>query len=458
MQEHKWKRGRITLLIVSLLLWQSGLLAQPAGYYDAASGKTGTDLQQALHDIIDNHTAQSYTYLWTAFQSTDKKDDGYVWDMYSDIPGGSPVYNYTFVTDQCVNYSGEGDCYNREHSFPKSWFNDATPMYTDLFHLYPTDGYVNGRRNNYPYGETDHPTWTSTNGSKLGPCDYQGYNGTIFEPIDEYKGDLARTYFYMATRYYGEDSAWPGSEMVDGAQPLPWALTMLMEWHRNDPVSSKETDRNNAVYAIQKNRNPFIDHPEFVDAIWGEVVEPKDTVAPLIDSLEVTDASNITLWFSEILDNTTSMIAANYSLDNGAVVSAVGYNGLDFSSVILDVEGLKNGEYTLTVNGVADEAGNVTEDLSFSFTSDILGIRSNSADFSIYPNPASEMLEIRLSSAINSPVEIKLYAVSGMLVRNEKFPAGEQVFYFSVSDLQQGYYLLKGIVEGEVFIRKLIVE
>ncbi|MFN8241240.1 MAG: endonuclease [Bacteroidales bacterium] len=243
--------------------------AQPAGYYLSAEGKTGTQLQQALHDIIDNQTPLTYTALWTAFQVTDKKSTGKVWDMYSDKPGTTPAYTYTFVTDQCGNYSAEGDCYNREHSFPKSWFNDLEPMYTDLFHLYPTDGYVNGKRSNYPFGTTNSPSWTSTNGSRLGPSSYPGYSGIVFEPINEYKGDFARTMFYMAVRYYGEDSGWAGSDMVTGSQLKDWALKMCLEWHKNDPVSSKETARNEAVYGQQGNRNPFIDNPSYADLIWG---------------------------------------------------------------------------------------------------------------------------------------------------------------------------------------------
>jgi endonuclease I len=256
------------LLFFSVLLSVS-LTAQPAGYYNSASGLTGSALQQSLHDIIDNHVERTYGDLWTDLQSTDKKSDGKVWDMYSDKPSGTPAYTYIFVTNQCGNYNSEGDCYNREHSFPKSWFNDLTPMYTDLFHLYPTDGYVNGVRGNYPFGETNSPTWTSTNGSKLGNSSYPGYTGIVFEPVDGYKGDFARSYFYMAVRYFGEDSGWTGSAMVDGAQPVAWAIKMLMEWDLADPVSAKETDRNNAVYAIQGNRNPFIDNTTFANRIWG---------------------------------------------------------------------------------------------------------------------------------------------------------------------------------------------
>lgn len=270
-------RMKYYLLYSLLVLKFTSISAQPAGYYDSASGLTGSSLQQTLHDIIDNHTVATYTDLWTHFQSTDKRSDGKVWDMYSDIPSGTPAYLYTFVTNQCGDYNSEGDCYNREHSFPKSWFGgEISPMYTDLFHLYPTDGWVNGKRGNFPFGITSSATWTSTNGSKLGNCSYTGYSYEIFEPVNAYKGDFARSYFYMAVRYYGEDSGWPGSDMVTGSQPKAWALKMLMEWDVADPVSPKETSRNNAVYAIQGNRNPFIDNTSYANLIWGSTIGTED--------------------------------------------------------------------------------------------------------------------------------------------------------------------------------------
>lgn len=262
-------RQKYRLLVISFWLASVVLYAQPAGYYLSADGKTEIVLQLALHNIIDNHTVVTYTSLWTHFLSTDKKSDGTVWDMYSDKPGGTAAYIYTFVADQCGNYSGEGDCYNREHSFPKSWFNDLDPMYSDMNHLVPTDGWVNNKRSNYPFGVTASPTWTSTNGSKLGISSYPGYTGVVFEPISAYKGDFARIILYMAVRYYGEDSGWPGSDMVTGSQPKDWAIKMLLEWNVNDPVSQKEKDRNEAVYLIQGNRNPFIDNAGYANLIWG---------------------------------------------------------------------------------------------------------------------------------------------------------------------------------------------
>lgn len=261
----------LPLLFVAFLFFHvSGQI--PSGYYDPANGLTGTQLQSALHNIIKNHTVKSYDYLWTAFETTDDKPNGTVWDMYSDIPGGTPPYVYHFGSDQCGSYNGEGDCYNREHSFPQSWFGSQSPMVSDLFHIYPTDGYVNGHRSNYPFAKVGSASWTSENGSKVGECSTTGYSGTVFEPRDEYKGDFARSYFYMSVRYYQEDSGWPGSDQTNGAQLKPWALQLMLHWSGVDPVSTKETDRNNAIYGMQHNRNPFIDHPEFAYAIWGNPV------------------------------------------------------------------------------------------------------------------------------------------------------------------------------------------
>ncbi|MBT3824313.1 MAG: T9SS type A sorting domain-containing protein [Candidatus Marinimicrobia bacterium] len=312
----------ILLTFLSTTLW-----AQiPNGYYNDASGLTGTSLQQALHDIIDNHTVVSYSSLWTHYQTTDVKPNGKVWDMYSHNPDGDQPYEFTFVSDQCGNYGGEGDCYNREHSWPKSWFNDVSPMNTDIFHVVPSDGYVNGQRGNYPYGEVSSPTWTSASGSKKGPNTYPGYSGTVFEPIDTYKGDFARAYFYMSTRYFNEDGNWPGSPMADGAQLEQWAQDMMMEWHTEDPVSQKEIDRNDDIYNfVQNNRNPFVDHPTYVDLIWGVPPDlpasPGDFVAD-----EITETS-LSLSWSDNSDNESGF----YIYQDNERIATLGTNTIDYS-------------------------------------------------------------------------------------------------------------------------------
>ncbi|MBL0144731.1 MAG: endonuclease [Chitinophagaceae bacterium] len=192
----------------------------------------------------------------------------------------------------------EGDCYNREHSTPQSWFSSASPMVSDAHHIFPTDGKVNGMRNNYPYGEVTSATFTSLNGGKLGTgINNFGYTSTVFEPINEYKGDFARAALYMAVRYEDQiiSQNWSNKGNGDDVflstadEPIAatrqlqiyddWFIKLLYKWHTQDPVSQKEIDRNNVIYAQlitdgastkkQGNRNPFIDHPEFVAAIWG---------------------------------------------------------------------------------------------------------------------------------------------------------------------------------------------
>lgn len=257
----------------------------PPGYYDSAVGLYGDALRAALHQILTGHTQLSYSGLWTAFYTTDDKPNGKVWDIYSDVPGGTPPYEYTFGVDQGGTGASEGQGYNREHTWPTSWYGSTSvPMYTDLFVVYPVDAYVNTRRSNNPYGEVATPTWTSLNGSKLGPNTYPGYSGTVFEPIDEYKGDLARNYFYVTARYYTEDAGWSSSPMTNGADIEPWAVAMLLQWHEQDPVSAKEIERNSAVFALQGNRNPFIDHPEWAARLYetGTGVETPARVAVLL--------------------------------------------------------------------------------------------------------------------------------------------------------------------------------
>lgn len=256
-------------LISLLLLVATGATAQaPEGYYTDANGKTGASLKTALFRIIGPHTNIGYDGLWGAYKKTDRRADGKLWDMYS------CTTNYEIGgSAQGKNYKQEGDAYNREHSVPQSWFNEASPMKADIFHVYPTDGYVNNRRSNYPFGETTGDKYKSEGGfSKLGQSTRKGYSGIVFEPNDEYKGDFARTYFYMATCYEDRINGWSGEVFGHGSYPgmASWCVDMFLEWAENDPVSQKEIDRNNAAYAVQGNRNPYIDFPGLEQYVWGD--------------------------------------------------------------------------------------------------------------------------------------------------------------------------------------------
>lgn len=247
----------------------------PAGYYNAANGLTGEPLLEALHNIISNDVHTTYSGLWNSFKSTDARLDSTnkVWDIYSYSPNTPPKYSYTFTVDQCGEYNGEGDCYNREHLWPQSWFNESTNTSkprTDLHHIYPTDGWVNGQRGNNPFAKvkTSGNPQIFKNGAKLGASATPGYTGMAYEPVDEYKGDIARAMLYMSVRYHDEDQNWESSNMTDKSVLKPWAITLLLQWHQEDPVSQKEISRNDSIYVIQSNRNPFIDNPDFALMIW----------------------------------------------------------------------------------------------------------------------------------------------------------------------------------------------
>jgi endonuclease I len=261
----------------------SGGTSNLSDYYKSAENLTGFTLKTELFNIINGHTTQSYGDLWTFYTANELdsyyENDGTILDIYSESPNSSDSYIFTSVSDQCGNYSGESDCYNREHSFPRSWFGGAVnPMNTDVHHIFATDGYVNSKRSSYPYGEVSSAIYTSANGSKVGSASSSlGYSGTVFEPIDEFKGDLARAYFYMATRYENNIVGWDSNSIYadavlngSGDQVFEaWYLSMLKSWHTQDPVSQKEIDRNEAAYSHQGNRNPFVDYPSFAGEIWG---------------------------------------------------------------------------------------------------------------------------------------------------------------------------------------------
>ncbi len=269
------------LLSFVLSLVMGGVWAQgPNGsgeYYKAADGKCGAELKTALFNIIKlpNTAPISYDDLWAAYRTTDKRADGYVRDWYS------PTNNYKFGKkseggDQAGNYTNEGDAYNREHTVPKSWFNEGKPMYSDIVHVVPTDGKVNGMRSNWPFAEVINVTWSSKNNyCLLGTSKMSGYSGTAFEPNDEIKGDLARIYFYMATCYENQCATWTkgeGSAVFSNENKglKNWVVNMMMDWSQRDPVDNVETNRNNAVKETQGNRNPFVDYPGLEEYIWGD--------------------------------------------------------------------------------------------------------------------------------------------------------------------------------------------
>ncbi len=302
---------RILHSFLLTLITISALAQVPPGYYNNATG-TGAALKTQLKAIItDGHQDHGYNGLWTGYATTDRdyyyENDGSILDIYSERPTAADPYNFIYNTNRCGNYSNEGDCYNREHIVPQSLFNEDSPMKNDIHFIRATDGKVNGVRSNYPFGKVGTATFTSLNGSKLGNSVSVGYGGTVFEPIDEFKGDVARMIFYFVTRYETQLSGFSSGDMLGGsAYPglQTWELNQLLAWHNLDPVSPAEIGRNNASYNYQGNRNPYIDNPNYVNLVWG--TPTTDTQAPTAPTNLVANnptASSVALSWTASTDN-----------------------------------------------------------------------------------------------------------------------------------------------------------
>ena len=296
------------------------------------------ELKTALWNIIKSPSVVSYSGLYEAYKKTDTRPDGYVRDWYSDST------SYTHGVSNKGNYSKECDMYNREHSVPQSWFNEASPMKSDVVHVIPTDGYVNNRRSNYPFGEVGRVTYQSYHGySKLGSCKTAGYTGTVFEPNDEIKGDIARIYFYMATCYEDKIKQWTGGIFGDEKYPglCQWTLDMMIRWSKQDPVDARETARNNAVQEVQSNRNPFVDYPGLEDYVWGN----KKELAFSYDQYDGTIIPDSILpdTIPEIIPDTIPDVAQSCTIMLNNEFFGVNWNGAKPSNSENVLEGSSNG-------------------------------------------------------------------------------------------------------------------
>lgn len=357
--------------------------ASASSYWDSWATTNASTISSGGIDFLDilqtkinsNTTHLSYAQLWTAYRDSDvvPGTTNKIWDMY----GGC---DFTYSTDQCGNYSKAGDCYNREHSVPKSWFNgsESDNGYTDLVHLVPTDGYINNIRTNNAFGEVDtsksYDKWTIASKTS-GGVNYQvagesrsgspkSINGksisatTVFEPDDQYKGDFARIYMYFATRYGGTSkhaTSDDGGKIFSNTHSdakvymTDYGLELVRKWHVLDPVSDKETDRNDVIQSKQGNRNPFVDHPEWADKIFGSnyaETHGGDTPTPVTHTVTITGDSTVevgdTLTLSASCTQSDS-ITWSSSNEDLATVSSTGV-----------VTGIAAGEVTITATCVGE--------------------------------------------------------------------------------------------------------
>lgn len=359
-------------------------------YYASANGKSGNSLYNALNTITNvGFSSLGYDGAITAYQSSDvyptdpthpdynASKAGKLWDMYG-------ACSFT-LGDECGNYQGECDCYNREHSIPKSWWGGGkNDMYSDIFHLVPTDGYVNNRRSAYAFGEVQNVTY-SYNGCKLGSSKSSistdretllgtsaSCSGTVFEPKEDYKGDFARGYLGMIAKYSNTSysiTSGNGGLIFEAFKSTShfgltqYGIVLLMKWHREDPVSRKEIDRNNGIQQTQGNRNPFIDYPYLAEYIWGEKAGQTvnmENLLPSTDPAFIPGVSNG--WRDGSAPATQTKYGVTWSVDGDeSLVDSIAENK---SITVLPAEPVSCSEesevfmgWTDTpISGIADEA------------------------------------------------------------------------------------------------------
>lgn len=416
------------LLALTALPYVMSQAEVPAGYYSNLKGKSESALKTALYNIIHNQSQQqTYNGLPSFFRRTDvRPGTNYWWDMYSDMDVLTSIQFGTYM--------------NREHSLPKSWWGGNTniPAYTDINHLYPGEAKANQAKSNYPLGEIKAGvTPKFTNGvSQVGMGVNSGGAEYVFEPANEYKGDFARTYFYMVTCY--QNMSWTNTcQVKNGVYPSlqQWAIDLLLKWHRADPVSQKEQDRNEQVYLIQANRNPFIDYPELVEYIWGDKkgqpYNPAETPEPAGNAVLITPPNKMALDFNQVATGHTAQ-------------SLLQFRGESMKHPLtLSVSGVNRSFFKVSTTSVGASAANAESGTWVTVTYSPTSVGSHTARLIItmderdFPNEMSRVVELK-GECLEVPTLTQLTATPASDITSSGFRANWEETTDDVID----YYVL----------------
>ena len=459
-------------LLLTAFLCNSIIAQPPANYYNNAAGKSCASLKTALSTITTTgNNPRSYSSLWTQYISTDIKprtvgtgSANVIYDIYSSVPNGTDPYQFTPSTNQCGTYSVEGDCYNREHSVPQAWFNGNTSSAgpaTDYLHIYPTDGKVNGKRDNYIYGEVATANWTSLNGSKLGSSANAGFTGNVFEPLDSFKGDLARSFLYFVTRYETDMPTFGAIALAAqsfAANTFPSIkieyIKLMIKWHNLDPVSAKELARNNAAYSFQSNRNPYIDHPEYVDLVWN-------SSCPGLSALPV----DIVYFTGKLNGNYLNLnweVGTETNLLNYEVESS--FNGTNFNKIAtVEAKNMHTYSYTQSAEKIrgrrayyrikkVDKNGKYTYSEVFT-----IHIPLNTK-FTVYPNPAKNFININFNNITAISSQLIITDLAGKTVLSKSITTQNGSALVGTNNLVNGVYFVQLKINNEILVSKLVIE
>ena len=447
----------------------------PPGYYNSASGLNCQALKTALRNIV---TSGQVTLAYGQLDNiqmpvvdTIRTDDGsssMIWDIYTNNNSGPEPYFFNSSQTTPGGFCGattptvDGTCWNKEHTFPRAWFASAYPAFADLFIVRPTDYRINSRRASYPYATVSAPTYQFPVAGtypgypmppnpvldKLGPSSASGVSIPIaWEPADAVKGDLARAYFYVLTRYENDLNGWVTANNGSGIEKvvdvlnsvypsfhLPY-LAMMYNWHQADPVDAKEINRNDLVYTQQGNRNPYIDHPEYVAQVWqctGVIpVTVTDFAAQKINETVLLkwNATHETGFRQyEIERSTDGTVFNKIGEEKGRNVSSYSFTDsrlpvrqiIYYRLKMLDIDGKFT--YSKTVAIKLENHFNYVQ---------------------LYPNPTHDILNIRLFEQLGSNSTIQVTDITGRIVKQEIARSGTVGISLSVSSLPEGRYFIK---------------
>ena len=451
----------------------------PPGYYNSASGLNCQNLKTALNNIITTgQVALSYGQLdnnQIPVVDTIRTDDGsgsMIWDIYSNNNTGPEPYFFNSSQVTPGGFCGgttptvDGTCWNKEHTFPRSWFANGgtypSPTYADLFIVRPTDYRLNAKRASYPYATVASPTYQFPVAGtypgypmpanpvldKLGPSSAAGVNIPIaWEPADAVKGDLARSYFYVLTRYENELSGWLGlntgtgiEKVVDATNTvypsfnLPY-LTMMFNWHIADPADAKEINRNDLIYTQQGNRNPYIDHPEYAAQVWqctGVIpVTITDFAAQRIDE-------SVFLKWNATYETSFRQFEIERSTD-----------GLNFNK-IGNVEGRNLSSYSFTDPLIPNRPvlyyrlKMLDIDGKFTYSKTVtIKVSNYFSNALVYPNPTSGTLTIKLLEQLKENSLLQVLDITGRNVKHEMIRNGSLNISLNVTSLPEGRYFIR---------------
>ncbi len=460
----------------------------PPGYYNSTAGLNCQNLKTALTNIITTGQATlSYGQLdniQMPIVDTIRTDDGtgfMIWDIYSNNNTGPEPYSFNssqiYPGGFCgaITPTADGVCWNKEHTFPKAWFSSAYPAYADLFIVRPTDYRLNAKRASYPFATVSSPTYQfPVNGvypgypmppnpvlDKLGTS--SALNVTIpvaWEPSDGVKGDIARAYFYIITRYQNELLTWVtannGSgieKVVDAANTiypsfnLPY-LKMLYNWHLADPVDAKEINRNDLIYTQQGNRNPYIDHPEYVFAAWQ---------CTGVIPVTITD-------FTALYSNETVLLQwyATYETNFRHYEIQRSTDGINFNK-LLEIAGQNLSSYSFIDNNLPGRSivyyrlKMIDIDGKFSYSKTIaIRLNNNFSNAVVYPNPTTRSLSIKLNEALESKSILQVTDISGRIVKQQNISAGLSTIDMDVYHFSQGRYFIKIYNSTQMIIQSFV--